>query len=283
MPLAKHILLLSFILLQLTYAAAAEQSVKFHFQTLSVDLPKEWLPHADAKLIPANPLYSKKSASHLKSYPLWQLKPAYSNMPENIRVNFGKLPRYSDKKHWFTPEIMTHFTDSYARILDPGHKPSANFLAIFELIKKLSAKQLNYRSGTPLPFIPFLDASQHVTTGFKPLPFANGKGFRFVTAYSIEASILSESTLVYIFQGISNDGKTYVVATFPVTLEGLPKKGERKHLGFSEQGDFVFKANTYNQKASEWLIKNADKITPSLKKLDAIMSSIKADTAPLTQ
>ncbi len=280
MKLPSNIFLLSISLLLWNCAGSDDGMAEFQFESLSVDIPEPWLAHANAALVPANPLYSEKAAANLKSFPFGELKPNYSNMPEHIVVNFNKLPRFSGKERGFAPEIMIHSTDAYARILDPESKPSANFLAEFELIKKLSIKELNHKSGTPLPFVnSSADGSQHVTIGFKTLPFANGKGFRFVTAYAIEATLLYENSLVYIFQGITNDGKTYIMATFPVTLNGLPNYEDTEHLGFSMQPypDFVMKQNAYNKKAEKWLVKNTDKMTPSLATLDAIMSSIKTD------
>lgn len=277
----KNLLVLSLAFLPLLSATAGDTLSKFQFESLTLELPANWLKHAEAKVVPAAPLYSPEDAAILKANPLVVLKPEYPVMPEHISVGFGTSPFYTGKSHEFTPEIMTHSVDAYLRIFDPEQKPSPEVRAEFDLIKSLSEKPASYQPGKPLPFVPFIDASQNVTVGFKPLAFANGKGFRFVTQYDIEKALLNENQLVYIFQGITDDGKIYVLATFPIGLEGLPRADEKKHLGFdiSRYAEFESKQKEYQQKASEWLIKHADQMTPSLETLDAIMSSIKTTSA----
>lgn len=281
MSTLRSILVLGMALLPLIPATADDKPAKFQFESLTLNVPESWLKHADPKVIPAAPLYNAEDTARLKADPKADLKPDYTNMPEHIAVGFGKLPFYKGKDFEFAPEITTHSVDAYSRIFDPEQKPSPSLLSNVALIRKLSEKSGDYKSGSPLPFVPFIDASQQVTIGFKPLSFTNGKGFRFVTQYGFEAGLINQSQLVYIFQGITDDGKTYVLATFPVSLKGLPKADDKKHLGFdtSNYADFELKQKEYFQKASEWLIKNADQMTPSLATLDVVMSSISAASA----
>jgi hypothetical protein len=277
MSILRNFFILGIALLPLLPAKAEDKLSKLQFGTLSLDVPASWLKHADARVVPAAPLYDAKSSAALKANPQENLKPEYPVMPEHTSVGFGTLPFYSGRNYEFSPEIMTHPVDAFTRIFDPENKPSPDVIAEFQLIKKLSGEANDQPTAKPLPFIPFLDASQQVTVSFKRLSFANGKGFRFVTQYGFEAGLINESQLVYIFQGITTDGKTYVLATFPVSLKGLPKADEKKHLGFdtSQDAESESKQDGYYKKASEWLIKNADQMTPSLETLDAVMSSIK--------
>lgn len=277
MSTLRNILVLGIAFLPLIPATAEDTLTKFQFESLTLEVPATWLRHAEAKMVAAAPLYNSEEAAILKADPKSELKPDYSNMPEHIEVGFGKLPNYTGKDFEFSPEITIHSVDAYSRIFDPEQKASVKVLAEFDRIKDLAAKPARHKAGSPLPFIPFIDASQQVTVGFKSLSFANGKGFRFVTQYGFEAGLIHESQLVYIFQGISDDGKTYVLATFPVSLKGLPKADDQKHLGFdlSKYAEFESKQDEYYKKASEWLITNADQMTPSLETLDAVMRSIK--------
>jgi hypothetical protein len=169
----------------------------------------------------------------------------------------------------------------FARIFEPEKDSTKNMLRTFAQLWDAASDPATVQAGKPLPFIPALDAEQGITVLYKPLSFAGGKGFRFITQFDIEASLLSEQGLVYVFEGMTHDRKTYVLATFPVRLEGLLKADAEEHLGYRTKPYLKFEKeiDDYHQKAKAWLESNQSKIEPELKVLDDIASSI-AITAP---
>ena len=71
--------------------------------------------------------------------------------------------------------------------------------------------------GAELPFLPFLDAFPAFTERVALIPFASGRGLAFLTQWMIEPDTIG-TRLAYVFQGLSADGKTFVLGLFPVKL-----------------------------------------------------------------
>jgi hypothetical protein len=106
--------------------------------------------------------------------------------------------------------------------------PAAAYSAMHHLarvqIEQLQAL-LATRPSTPgglLPYLPLHNASQVFHSQVAYLAFANGAGVRYVTAFSQEASPVTNQQLIYTFQGLTEDGRYYVAAFFPVTTAVLP-------------------------------------------------------------
>ncbi len=262
----------------MTVTSLQSQDLKpFTFKQLSLQMPESWVTQAEAKVVPAVPLYNAEAAAELKKDPLSMLKPDYSNMPEHVSLSLAGAPLYAGKEFAFVPEIMILPVAEFTRICDPEQKASPEMVAAFAEIASLAEKKTEPEAGQPLPFVPYLDASQSVTVAFRTLNSGGGgKGFRFVTQYDIEPSLLSEDRLTYIYQGLSADWKTYVVVTIPILLGGMPKADAKEHLGFSTENyeEFMKKVGDYRKKASAWLVENEEKMKPSLKMLDTMMCSI---------
>lgn len=71
--------------------------------------------------------------------------------------------------------------------------------------------------GADVPFAPFVDAFPALTEHVAFVPFGKGRGVAFLTQWMIEPDSIGPA-LAYVFQGLSTDGKTYVLGVFPVRL-----------------------------------------------------------------
>jgi hypothetical protein len=67
-----------------------------------------------------------------------------------------------------------------------------------------------------IPILPIFEATQNFYAQVKYISFRNGKGILFLTHYAIDPDIIRNHGLAYVFQGITDDGKYYVSAFFPV-------------------------------------------------------------------
>jgi hypothetical protein len=76
--------------------------------------------------------------------------------------------------------------------------------------------------GGSLPVLPLNNAAQVFHSQVAYLAFTNGAGLRYVTAFSQDASPVTNQQLIYTFQGMTDDGQYYVAAFFPVTTAALP-------------------------------------------------------------
>ncbi|MBZ0318552.1 MAG: hypothetical protein K8L91_19215 [Anaerolineae bacterium] len=73
-----------------------------------------------------------------------------------------------------------------------------------------------------LPFLPPQYAGQVFRTQAEYIPFDDGWGVRYITYFTQGIAEVREQDLLYTFQGISDDGSTYVAVQFPISSGLLP-------------------------------------------------------------
>jgi hypothetical protein len=69
------------------------------------------------------------------------------------------------------------------------------------------------------------DASAAFTLHARRVRFGKGDGFLYVTEFFIEPVLTSNSGLQAVFQGLTDDGKTWVGGAFPLKAKGLRDDG----------------------------------------------------------
>jgi hypothetical protein len=73
-----------------------------------------------------------------------------------------------------------------------------------------------------IPILPIPNGAQMLRAQVEYLEFSQGSGVRFVTQYAQETRHVNNQEVFYTFQGLSDDGRYYVSAFFPVTSSVLP-------------------------------------------------------------
>ena len=136
-----------------------------------------------------------------------------------------------------------------------------------------------------LPYIPFIDAGQVFAAQEKILPFNGGSGLRIVTQYASDVSPINNGGLFYHFEGLTSDGKYYIVAILPVNLSFLPADNNPDSpvpsggIAFPQNNasgtDFE---NYFKQVTSQIDATAPDQFNPSLNALDALIQSISIQT-----
>lgn len=121
--------------------------------------------------------------------------------------------------------------------------------------------------------LPASDLSQAVRTPPHYLNFDGGSGMRFITHLTQEIGLLTATSFVYTFQGLTHDGRYYIAAYFPVTTTALPATTEAIS---SEQRD-EFKRNylAYAARIAQLLADEPERFTPALAALDAMIESLR--------
>ena len=139
-------------------------------------------------------------------------------------------------------------------------------------------KDKNFRSEGKIPYIPFIDASQSLQAKVKLSRFDQGSGIFFVTYMSTEGGPISNDHLRYIFEGLTSDGKYYVLAEIPVSVTFLPEgtsedyeRYERKKLS----SEVVKNYRSSITKRLEKLPTNG--FHPDLKYLEELIASLKIE------
>lgn len=146
-------------------------------------------------------------------------------------------------------------------------------------------KDKNYRMGNQIPFIPFRDVSQTFQKKVNHFSFQNGKGIFFLTQFDIETTLVNNEGLTYCFQGISNDGRNYILAEFSLSVSFLPKNYDADEFEGYKLSDAYSgnepKGNTYK----DYVLRIAkrldnlkpDEFEPNLNQIEEIISSLKVE------
>ena len=129
-----------------------------------------------------------------------------------------------------------------------------------------------------LPLVPSFNAAQLFAAQIKVIPFQNGSGVRSLTQYDQYAAPINNHELFYHFQGLSSDGKYYVIAILPINAPILPED-EKPTAAVPEGGvpipTGVGPNEVYYFSVTEKLNSlSPDSYTPSLNRLDALIQSI---------
>lgn len=211
-------------------------------------------------------------------------KPDYV-APKHIAFRFKGDYAKKHKQSFFNPKIAIYPVDEYKQAFSKSKEYVDNLEKEIEKLKALLAQQSDTVKGE-IPYIPFIDAGQAFHAHTKRVGFQNGKGILFLTQYNIEPSLINNQGLTYIFQGLTEDGKYYVLATFPVSVSTFPNNTEAKsHLGYTLPESFYKNADA-NQKAyDEYLVKvtreleglSRDKIDPDLTVFEKLVRSIRVE------
>lgn len=124
--------------------------------------------------------------------------------------------------------------------------------------------------------IPPVHAGQVFHAQVKFFQFNGGKGVRYLTMYAQDVSPVVNERLVYVYQGLTDNGNYVISATFPLRTDALPNKYEdvKDFPDFSgtNAGDLYEAYMKKTTAALDQLKLNA--FQPSLDDLDAIVQSI---------
>jgi hypothetical protein len=195
---------------------------------------------------------------------------AWEVAPAHVLIT---LQGYLITNSFHVPQIFVYPASNYAR---------ANASAAMS-IKQLQTVLSNPNgSYTPdqLPRVPFFHAGQVFAAQEKTLQFNGGSGVRFVTQYAQDISPVNNGGLFYHFEGLSSNGKYYILAILPTNLPFLP--ADNNPASSVPSSGFAFPQNNSGSDVENYLKQVTDKINaarpdefnPSLTLLDALIQSI---------
>ena len=139
--------------------------------------------------------------------------------PRHVRFNFKK----PNRERFYTIAVFP--IEDYRRIWKAAEK---NNQAIFDeelrAVQK-AVKDKNFRKNGEMPSLPYMDASAVFVARAKNLRFQNGDGVFYLTQFTQDyAALVNNDELTCIYQGITADGKYYVLAEFPASVSFLPNR-----------------------------------------------------------
>jgi hypothetical protein len=200
------------------------------------------------------------AATDQNNTPPWDLAPEHSKF---TLTGYQVLGKFAE------PQIFVYPADEYATV---------NSNAAEQI-----ARLKNVLAGTPLspettPRVPFYNAAQVFIAQTQMLDFKNGRGVRFLTQYDQYPAPVNNREMFYHFQGLTNDGKYYIIAILPVTSSILAED-EKPEATIPAGGVPLSPQNATDQAYYEAVIKALnvmypDSFNPSLFQLDALIQSI---------
>ena len=180
--------------------------------------------------------------------PYWEI------LPQHQRIT---LQGYPVAGHLLQPQIFVYPVASLAEYNETAGQMAVDLQALLK----------SHRSADRMPFLPLFNAGQvmHAQTHF--LDFQNGRGVRYLTQFDQAPLPINSAELIYTFQGLTDDGQTYIAAVLPVTHPDLPASVQP----VAELNDFV----AYLAQTVGWLEQQSGaSFTPGLQALDAMIQSL---------
>ena len=184
--------------------------------------------------------------------PYWEILPEYQVL---------SLQGYPVSTHLLKPQIF---------VFPVADLESFNEVAS-QMAKDLSGLLSSQQIGERMPFLPLFNAAQVMNTQVEFLDFQNGKGVRFLTQFDQAPIPINNYELIYTFQGLTNDGRYYIAAIFPVTHPDLPENGQ---VGLDQEFDPEKFSSDMAESVETLGKKSAAEFSPDLSLLDTVIQSI---------
>ena len=190
--------------------------------------------------------------------------------PTHLRFTFTG---YQLQGKFFEPQIFVYPAQEYAQVNSTASEQ------IERLKKALSGSPLLKET---LPNVPFFNAGHIITADIQLINFQSGGGVRELTQYDQYPAPINNHEMFYHFEGLTSDGKYYVIAILPITAPVLAED-EKPESSVPAGGvpipTSVGPNDVYYFSVSEKLNSLApDSFTPSMTMLDALIQSILVNT-----
>ncbi len=204
----------------------------------------------------------------------------FYDMPEHVRFDF--VEPYTSRSPFLEFQPAWNVWLSHQNVDVPDLKPQIFVYPVgaFQAISPGAGERIEalrslldgraLPAGAELPVLPMFNSAQDLRVQVKTIEFQNGRGIRFVGRYSQEATPVINPTVFYSFQGLTEDGESYIAAFFPLYVPILPDEIE------------VPDWEAFNQQYREYmeeLSSSLESLTPGdfepdLNRLDALIRSV---------
>src|SRR3990170_2511174 len=187
-------------------------------------------------------IYPAHTELTIQTYPL-----AHTQFPPQVRIypvnRFGEL----------LPDVLPRRVSDLERLISSG----------------------TWSSGE-LPFLPPLPMRQSFFSHETVISFNGGQGVRFITDYDESSHPISNRTIFYTFQGLTDEGMYWVAVTLPISSPVLPADADFHTLpeGYTIESWFQ-NYSSYVSDVKDVLEAHApDSFFPTIDSLDSLIRSI---------
>jgi hypothetical protein len=244
-------------------------SVEAFGQTISLSYVAALAPQAETQIIPAVPpndliLFSEAHPTFAKfRFPGYQNGrsfelPVYPFEAQVMVFQTADFPGYGDD----SPQGFVNQTQDLIALLENGLDPARCASPLVE--------------DPGLPFLPWANMKQTFCAQPQLVEFSSGKGIRYITYYSQGPNPVLEDQVFYTFQGLTEDGRFYVSALFPVQTGIFPTEAPACDLcGDPNSGPFAEMTAQLAEQLDQLNALESGSFSPSLTVLDDVISSLK--------
>lgn len=169
-------------------------------------------------------------------------------------VPASPLESADEKPDGVYPEhVAFRLVGRFGAPLGSSHEPVVRVLPVADYMKAFSVSPRYVRDATRtldglrrlirrrapalkgnVPMLPFPDATEVFHAHVKYLRFRRGSGVAFVTQSQQDEGLLNSQQVSYEFRGLTDDGRFYVSATFPVGAPVLAAiRDDAEHEGYT--------------------------------------------------
>ncbi len=188
---------------------------------------------------------------------------SFDRLPEHVSLTLRGYPFLPDENP--LPQVKVIPLEALESL-----NPDAAF-EIDELRDLLSRKPPEIVDpDETIPYIPLSSVDQVFQACVGYLSFKNGNGVRYVTQYNQDAYPIHNNGIFYTFQGLSQDGRYYISASFPISNGILPDPNS-----VVVNDEFRSKYDSYiRNREVEMSSQPVTSFTPDLSMLDALIQSL---------
>lgn len=192
----------------------------------------------------------------------------WNGAPEHVRVLFDD----DQPTETFDPrtrQLLILPMDEYKALFREADAQS--FAQTIETFQTRLNTQPATAENTPL-LLPASGLTPVLQAQVRYLNFGNGRGVRFITHLTQEIGLLTASSFIYTFQGLTNDGRYYVSAYIPISATVLPATAA--DVPAEQRAAFKKDYLAYIDSVAQTLNAQPERMNPSLAALDAMITSL---------
>jgi hypothetical protein len=156
----------------------------------------------------------------------------YNDLPEHLR--FDLVNSYATREP--LGGLQTHWAPWLGQQTSDSADLRPQFFVLptgdYEAISPLAAERIErlrtfldeglVPAGEELPVLPTFNSAQDLRGQVQPVAFDGGRGLRFIARYSQGMLPVINPAVFYTLQGLTDDGRYYVAAFFPLYIPLLP-------------------------------------------------------------
>jgi len=178
------------------------------------------------------------------------------------------IQNYPLTRTQFPPQVIVYPVNRFSELL-----PDVLPLRVSNLERLTSSGTWSSRE---LPFLPPVPMAQTFFSHATVISFHGGRGLRFITDYNEISHPISNRTIFYTFQGLTDDGLYWVAVTLPISSPILPEDADfpPPPEGYTDESWFQ-NYSSYVSDVKDTLEAQAPgSFSPTISILDSLVESI---------